>query len=382
MNRRDFLKKSTATIAIAGCAGSIATAVENTSTISSAKTYKNPLPRWRGFNLLNFFSAHSGLSKDDLVVNEEHLKWMRDWGFNFVRLPISYWLLIKSNWRETGHVTADEVNQHDEHAFELLDQLVDTCNKYGLHVNVNLHRAPGYCVNGADLEPYNLWKDKEAEDAFADFWTILSKHYKSYSNENVSFNLVNEAPYLKDGITENDFRRVMKRGINAIRAISPDRLIISDGLNYGRVISTQLIQEKVAQSVHAYDPFHITHYKAEWVEGSDKFAKPQWPYVHKNGVIEGVDSLGLYFSQWGELVRQGVGVHCGEFGFYKYTSHKVGIAWMTEVLRILKGYEIGYSLWNFVGSFGILDSGRKDVDYTDWYGHKLDKQMLDLLLRY
>ena len=37
-------------------------------------------------------------------------------------------------------------------------------------------------------------------------------------------------------------------------------------------------------------------------------------------------------------------------------------------------------MWNFRGSFGILDSGREDVDYEPWRGHSLDRKMLDVLL--
>jgi hypothetical protein len=43
---------------------------------------------------------------------------------------------------------------------------------------------------------------------------------------------------------------------------------------------------------------------------------------------------------------------------------------------------IGYALWNFRGDFGILDSGRKDIQYEDWYGHKLDRKMLKLLMNH
>jgi endoglucanase len=39
----------------------------------------------------------------------------------------------------------------------------------------------------------------------------------------------------------------------------------------------------------------------------------------------------------------------------------------------------GWALWNLRGSFGVLDSGRADVKYEDWRGHKLDREMLDLL---
>jgi len=36
--------------------------------------------------------------------------------------------------------------------------------------------------------------------------------------------------------------------------------------------------------------------------------------------------------------------------------------------------EIGLALWEFIGDFGILNSGRTDVEYQDWYGYKLDKK--------
>jgi hypothetical protein len=40
------------------------------------------------------------------------------------------------------------------------------------------------------------------------------------------------------------------------------------------------------------------------------------------------------------------------------------------------------ALWNFKGSFGILDSDRHDVQYEAFYGHKLDRKMLTLLQQY
>ena len=51
-------------------------------------------------------------------------------------------------------------------------------------------------------------------------------------------------------------------------------------------------------------------------------------------------------------------------------------------MDILKGYGIGYSLWQFRGGFGILDSGRDDIEYEDWYGHKLYRTLLTMLQKY
>jgi hypothetical protein len=55
------------------------------------------------------------------------------------------------------------------------------------------------------------------------------------------------------------------------------------------------------------------------------------------------------------------------------------MAWLADVMDILKTNRWGYALWNFRGSFGILDSGRSDVAYEDFHGHKLDRKMLTLL---
>ena len=72
-------------------------------------------------------------------------------------------------------------------------------------------------------------------------------------------------------------------------------------------------------------------------------------------------------------------VHCGEGGCWKRTPHDVFLAWFTDVTNILFSNKIGIALWNFIGDFGILDSGRSDVVYEDWYGHKLDKKLLELI---
>jgi len=43
---------------------------------------------------------------------------------------------------------------------------------------------------------------------------------------------------------------------------------------------------------------------------------------------------------------------------------------------------VDWGLWNFRGSFGLMDSGRKDIVYEDWHGHQLDRKLLELLQKY
>ena len=43
-----------------------------------------------------------------------------------------------------------------------------------MHLSLNLHRAPGFCVNAGFQEPFYLWDDQEAIDAFAFFWGMFA----------------------------------------------------------------------------------------------------------------------------------------------------------------------------------------------------------------
>jgi aryl-phospho-beta-D-glucosidase BglC (GH1 family) len=347
---------------------------------AGANVAQTAFPRWRGFNLLDFFQA---FTRDDRrpAVNEDECRWIRDWGFNFIRIPMDYWLWIKSDWRATRRLEPEDALSIDEGALDAVDRIVDLGRKFGLHVSLNLHRAPGYCINNPEREPFSLWTDSRAEDAFLYHWTMFAKRYQGVSEFDLSFNLVNEAPKPKQGYMERkDYVRVMSKATAAIRGISPRRVVLVDGLDVGNSVVDELIETGVAQSVHAYWPGQISHYRASWVDKDSKFPTPVWPVVGDDGAIKmSRKELEARFAPWADLARKGVGVHCGECGCYSRTPHAVFLAWFRDILEILEGHGIGFALWNFRGSFGLLDSGREDVAYEDWHGRKLDRQLLSLM---
>ncbi|MCX7008254.1 MAG: cellulase family glycosylhydrolase [Kiritimatiellaeota bacterium] len=82
---------------------------------------------------------------------------------------------------------------------------------------------------------------------------------------------------------------------------------------------------------------------------------------------------------WVKLRDDGVGVMVGEWGCHSQTPHAVVLAWARDCLANWKRANFGWALWNFRGSFGILDSDRKDVKYEEFRGHKLDRALLELL---
>lgn len=373
-DRREFLKS----------AGVMAAGVA-LGTCNSASAGERPaqtaLPRWRGFNLVDFFQAFSRGERSAGMVSEDDLKWIRDWGFDFIRMPMDYWLWIDTNWRETRKLAPDDTVKISERALEKVDRTVELGIKYGLHVSLNFHRAPGYCINNPEREPFVLWRDGRAEDAFVFHWERFAKRYRGVSVEDLSFNLVNEAPRVREGyMSAEDYRRVMTRATEAIRKHTPKRIVIIDGLSVGNKVVENMIPTGVAQSVHAYTPAGISHYRASWVDKNASFPTPTWPLLHKDGSVKYDRArLKAHYAPWAELARKGIGVHCGEAGCYNKTPYEVFYAWYADVMDILKGHGVGYALWNFRGSFGILDTGRTDIELEDWYGHKLDRRLLTLL---
>ncbi len=378
-SRRQWLKACAAGAAAAVCRGGLGEAAA-----ASPGPAQTAIPRWRGFNLTNFFQALSRGEESGCTLKEDDCRWMRDWGFDFIRLPMDYWLWIDSDWPSTRKLRPDDVLKIKESTLEKVDRAVELGRKYSLHVSLNFHRAPGYCINDPQREPFVLWSDKRAEDAFVHHWDVFARRYKEVSPKELSFNLVNEAPGPRPGyMSREDYRRVMTRATEAIRRTSPDRLVIIDGLSVGNKVVEEMIPTRVAQSVHAYSPAGISHFRAGWVDRKSTFPEPTWPLKNKDGSIQ-LDRAGLerMYAPWAALARKGIGVHCGEGGAYNRTPYKVFMAWMEDVMDILKGHGIGYALWNFRGSFGILDSGRRDIEYEDWQGHKLDRGLLKLLQKY
>jgi endoglucanase len=353
-SRRDFLRQ-----AVVGSAAMVVPAyAQQGRTQSNQPKAQTAIPRWRGFNVLEMFTMRS---RGDFV--EDDFKWMRDWGFDFVRFPTVYRL-----WIDDG-----DDYKIKESMLAKLDRGIELANQCGLHVSLNFHRAPGYSVNREFTEPHNLWKDKSALDAFCFHWQLMAKRYTGISKDKLSFDLVNEPPSLGKVMGRGDHERVVRTTVAAIRAISPDRLVVADGISYGNETAPELADLKIGQSTRAYQPMFISHYGASWVD-SGNYPTPAWP---GNGWDR--KRLEEHYKKWADLARMGVGVHCGEGGAFNKTPHGVVLAWLRDVLEILTGHGIGLALWNFRGSFGILDSGRTDVAYEDFQGHKLDRKLLTLL---
>lgn len=328
---------------------------------------KNGQKLWKGFNLLNKFNPYQ-----QLPFAEEDFEIMAEWGFNFARIPLSYWCWSNENdWYNV-----------DEKCLKEIDHAVELGKQYGIHINLNFHRVPGYCIN-PPREKKNLFEDEDSLEACAYHWKLFAERYSAYSSDDLSFNLINEAPSIDD----EKYDKVVRRLIKTIRDVSPGRTIIVDGLDVGgRPLMTLTDEKNIIQSGRGYQPMLISHYDANWVYGDGPmyFPKEQldWPLHEGDNIYDKAWMSKILRTNWDPWTSQNGRVHIGEFGCHNRTPHAVAIAWLDDLLQVFEENGWGWALWNLKGSFGVLDSGRHDVAYENFKGHKLDRQMLELLRKY
>jgi len=404
MRRREFLA-TTAVSALGASAREGLAARTKQATKPREHSDAANIPRWRGFNLQEMF----GWGRKPGPFSALDFELMADWGFNFVRLPLTYW-----NWSDRRNWMTI-----DERPLEYIDQAIELGRQHGIHVSLNFHRIPGYCITQADAEPALLFHGpaKQRQKALAaatHHWQHFARRYKGIPGGQLSFNLLNEPPFaLADEaltralqaqlpefaaflITERDYEQVVRSLVAAIRRVDPDRLIVVDGLNVGRKPVHGLADLGLVHGTRGYDPVGLTHYRASWTADGPPWltnrTPPTWPLLVKQkdfkhplmGTLLGCGRWNKprlrreLIEPWKELEAKGTRVHVGECGVHNQTPHDVTLAWMRDALSLWKEAGWGYALWELRGTFGVLDSRRSDVKYETCKGHKLDRRMLAL----
>ena len=365
MNRRNFIGASAALAVGAWLSPSL-----KADLAVAPKPRPQPkIPRWRGFNLTELTGGQRGHS-----FRESDFQWMKEWGFDFARLPCSYWA-----WS-----SAKDWMKIDEAALQPLDQAIEWGRQYGIHINLGLHRIPGYCVNGRDAEPFQLFESsrdsmQRALEAAVHHWSFLARRYQDVPTTQLSFDLLNEPPFMAD---QSRYVEIARALIAAIRETNSSRLIVADGADLGQTPVLGLLDQGIVQSTRGYLPKMVSHYTAKWVPAAEfeSVEKPTWPMVDKHGVTWNREKLrAVLIAKWKPLVDQGAPVHVGEWGCFTQTPHEACLGWMGDLLALWKEAGWGWSMWNLRGGFGIVDSARADVKYEDFRGHKLDRKMLELL---
>jgi endoglucanase len=377
VNRRNFLKDAAQVCAIGAAAAS--SALGNASVFAATDDITSAhIPRWRGFNLQAKF-GWPGHPYDGPAFDEFDFATMAEWGFDFARFPLSYW-----NWG-----SRDDWTLIREEQLKKIDAGIELGKQHNIHVNLNFHRIPGYCINQRELEPADLFTGRVPEreralKAAVFHWKTFAQRYKGIPSRQLSFDLINEPPKMRsyEGALEERYVEIVKALVAGIREVDPGRLIFADGMNIGQAPVEGIIELGLVQSTRGYQPKAVSHYTATWVpkDEFESFNVPTWPLKADDG--KSWDRTRLkqeYIDLYKVLTDRKVQVHVGEWGCFNKTPHEVALAWMTDCSSLWKEAGWGNALWNLRGSFGVLDSERADVKYEDYKGHKLDRKMLEIL---
>lgn len=322
---------------------------------------------WTGFNFQWVFSWEPGArpASPDLRA----LDFMARNGFDFVRLACDYRF-----WTVGGDYEA-----MDEGVLAAIDGYLAVCRERGLHFSLNMHRAPGYCINRPDIERHNLWTDREAQDGFVFQWETFARRYKGVPGDVLSFDLVNEPPDIGQyGMTRDLHEALVRRVVAAIRAVDPGRTIVIDGLEGGHVAMPELADLDVVHSGRGYQPMPVSHQGATWWEG----------WKGHDAVYPGGDwwghpwdraALHEFYAPWRQVAAMGRPVHIGEFGCFNQTPNDVAVRWFTDLVGLWREYGWGWSLWGFEGAFGIVEHGRPGAHYETVDGYLVDRELLEIL---
>ncbi|WP_201758849.1 glycoside hydrolase family 5 protein [Acidisarcina polymorpha] len=375
MDRRSFVKGATAACILAASADSV-TMGQTQGQAGSTQASRSTI-RWKGFNLQ--WQQRKTDPSTKPAYEESDFQNMSNWGFTFARLPLSYWIWGKpTDWTYI-----------DPEPLKRLDRAVDLGRQWNIHINLNFHRIPGYCINGRELEPADLFTGRAAErdralQAAVYHWRYFAKRFKSVSSRNLSFDLINEPPKMRsyEGAFQERYVEIVQALVKAIREEDSDRMIFADGINIGQSPVIELADLNLIQSTRGYQPKAVSHYTATWVpkDEFETFKTPTWPLTDDKGVVWDRAKLKQeYIDKYKPLTDRNVLVHVGEWGCYNKTPHEVALAWMRDCISCWNQAGWGWALWNLRGDFGVMDSGRADVAYEDYQGHKLDRQMLELL---
>jgi endoglucanase len=280
-------------------------------------------------------------------------------GFDHVRLSVNPQPMFKMN--RPDEIPAEYLGFLDAAVKMILDR--------GLAIVIDIHPAEDF--------KEKLARDDVFVQQFADFWRALARHYASLDPERVFFEIINEPevtdPYRWQGI-QNKLATAIREGV-------PQHTIIATGGQYSNddqlLLLEPLRDPNVIYNFHFYYPHIFTHqgatwgaYYWHWVKGLHYPSSPESAAQVAARVPDAADRLAVIrygYDRWDAAridaeiaqvadwaAQRGVPVVCNEFGVYReYADPRDRAAWIRDVRTALEKHGIGWTLWDYSGSFGV-----------------------------
>jgi len=268
----------------------------------------------------------------------------------------------------------DENGDRYAEAFVLLDSALNWCERAGLRVILDLHILRSHYFN-AEEKP--LWTDPAEQDKFIALWKDLSGAFHDRSTSLLAYELMNE-PVADD---PEDWNRLVTRAIDSLRSWEPERMLVIGSNRFQSAETFDLLKipddRHIILSFHFYEPFHLTHYQAQWTFLKDFNGEVNYPgQIVTDGEspqeqrVYNRDTLEKMMKKPIHLARQvNLPLYCGEFGVIKGAPVEDKLAWYRDMVAVFEKNNIAYANWNYkAGSFGIVDGSLEP-----------DKPMIEIL---
>ena len=336
----------------------------NTSTISAPAVARAARLR-HGINASNWFAQvydKRGYTKEHFQdwTTADDIALIKSMGFDHVRLSVNPQPMMPQH--RPDEIPAEYLGYLDSAVKMILDQ--------GLAVVIDLHPESDFKAM--------LAKDDSFVQEFSDFWRALARHYSSWDAERVFFEILNE-PEFSDRYR---WYGVQAKLATAIRDGAPQNTIIAAGARWSDddelVFIEPLRDPNVIYNFHFYAPHLFTHqgatwgtYSWHWVKGLRYPSSPESAAKVAAAMPDAVDRLAVIrygqdhwdaarinaeITQVAEWARQrGVPVVCNEFGVYRdYADPQDRAAWIHDVRTVLERHGMGWTMWDYSGSFGVV----------------------------
>jgi aryl-phospho-beta-D-glucosidase BglC (GH1 family) len=290
----------------------------------------------------------------------EDIALIKSMGFDHVRLSVNPQPMFTA--REPNKIPAEYLGYLDVAVKMILDR--------DLYVVIDLHPESDF--------KERLGKDDTFVEEFADFWRALAQHYSTWDADRVFLEILNE-PEFTDRYR---WLGVQVKLAAAIREGAPAHTIIAAGARWSDddelVFQEPLHDSNIIYNFHFYEPHIFTHQGATWgayywhwlrdlkypssPESAERVAALVPDEVDRLQVIRygsehwdaaRVESEMKQAAEWAR--RRGVPLVCNEFGVYRdYSDPQDRAVWLHDVRTAFEHSGIGWTMWDYSGSFGVV----------------------------
>jgi endoglucanase len=240
--------------------------------------------------------------RDNYIIYED-IKFLKQCGFNSVRVPFNYRLFVLN----------DNPLKLQGPGYKLLDNVINWCKKENIYVILDMHCAPGGQTGDNIDDSYGypfLFENRESQDLTIAIWKKLAERYTDETIV-IGYDLLNEpiAHYFNQDKLNPLLEPLYKKIVSAIREVDKNHLVFLGGSQWDS--NFQIFGPP-------FDPKLVYTFHKYWTDSDESVIKEYMDF----------------------RVRYNVPIWLGESGENTYE-------WISDFRKTLERNEIGWSFWPY-----------------------------------